>query len=195
MIKISPERQGGLFMSRHSLFLRYSLLLLVLAGLVLAAACNIPKDEEIKSWMQIVDVETKWVSKEYRAWPPKLTLVPAISFRVKNVSPKPLTYINFNAIFKFKDDEENLGDNYLAGIRGTPVPPGELSPVILMKSNFGVEGKSLASFQNNPMWKQVAVKLFAQTQGSSHVLLGTYTCSRTIDFKEPEPAAKPAPKK
>jgi hypothetical protein len=26
-------------------------------------------------------------------------------------------------------------------------------------------------------------------------LLGTYICSRTIDFKEPQPAAKPAPKK
>jgi hypothetical protein len=181
-------------MSRHSLFLRTSVFVLVLAGMVWAAACSIPKEEEIKSWMQIVDMETKWVSKEYRAWPPKLTLVPAISFRVKNVSPKPLTYINFNAIFKFKDDEENLGDSYLAGIRGTPVPPGELSPVIFMKSNFGVEGNSLASFTNNPMWKQVIVRLFAQTRGSGPVLLGTYICSRTIDFKEPAPAA-PAPKK
>jgi hypothetical protein len=183
-------------MNRPSPFCRYSIPLLVLAGLVLATACTpTPTDQELKAMIQIVDMETKWISKEYRAWPPKLVLVPAISFRVKNMSAKPLTYMNFNAIFKFKDDEENLGDNFLSGIGSTPLPPGELSPVIHMKSNFGVEGNSLASFENNPMWKVVIVKLFVQSRGSNPVLLGTYTCSKKIDFKEPEPVSPPPPKK
>jgi hypothetical protein len=183
-------------MSRPPLIFRYSIPAFVLAGLVLAMACqSTPTDKELKAMMQVVDMETTWVSKEYRAWPPKLVLVPAISFRVKNTSAKPLSYINFNAIFKFKEDEENLGDCFLSGIGGTPLPPGELSPVIQMRSNFGVEGKSLASFKNNPMWKVVMVKLFTQTRGSNHVLLGTYTCSRKIDFQEPEPISVPPPKK
>ncbi len=183
-------------MSRPPLFFRYSIPAFVLAGLLLAIACQpTPTDKELKAMMQVVDMETKWVSKEYRAWPPKLVLVPAISFRVKNTSAKPLTYINFNAIFMFKDDEENLGDNFLSGIGGRPLPPGEFSPVIHMKSNFGVEGKSLASFKNNPMWKLVVVKLFTQSRGSNPVLLGSYTCSRKIDFQEPEPVSAPAPKK
>lgn len=164
-------------------------------GLVLSPACTpAPTEAEMKDLLEIQDVQTKWVSKEYRAWPPKLILVPSISFRVKNISDKPLTYVNFNAIFKFKDDQENLGDCFLAGIRGTPVPPGGMSPVIDMVSNFGVEGKTLASFENNPMWKPVIIKLFAQRGGSDHILMGTYPCSRTIDFVEPAPA-DPAPGK
>jgi hypothetical protein len=50
-----------------------------------------------------------------------------------------------------------------------------------------VEGKSLAQFKDNPQWKPMICKLFIQSKGSVHVLLGEYEISREIDFKEPEP--------
>ncbi len=59
--------------------------------------------------------------------------------------------------------------------------------MITMKSNYGVEGKSLATFKDNPYWKPVVVKLFVQSKGSIHVPLGEWDISKTIDFKEPEP--------
>lgn len=62
--------------------------------------------------------------------------------------------------------------------------PGELSEVITLKSNYGVEGKTLQSFQNNPYWKPVIVQLFARAHGSDFVLLGEWEVSKTIDFKE-----------
>ncbi len=159
----------------------------VLLSLVWLPACKSTSPEELKNSVEIVDIETKWVAKAYQPWPPKLILVPAISFRVKNVSSKPLNYLNFNAIFKFKDEKENLGDNFLAAIRKEPVLPGEMSPVITLKSNFGVEGKTLASFKDNPQWRPVVCRLFIQSKGSPHIFLGEYDISRTIDFKEPEP--------
>ncbi|MCR4409729.1 MAG: hypothetical protein QHH43_06730 [Candidatus Saccharicenans sp.] len=159
------------------------MLSLIISGLFFPA-CKKMSTEELKNSMEIIDVETKWVSKEYRAWPPKLVLVPVISFRVKNISDKPLTYVNFNAIFKFKDETKNLGDNFLAAIRKKPVMPGEVSPVITLKSNYGVEGKTLDSFKNNPYWKPVVVKLFARSFGSEFVLLGEWEVSKNIDFKE-----------
>jgi len=143
--------------------------------------------EELKASVEIVNVETKWVAKTYQPWPPRLILVPVISFQVKNISNKPLNYVNFNAIFKFKDETENFGDNFLAAIRKEPVAPGELSKVITLKSNFGSEGRSLASFKDNPGWKPTVCRLFIQSKGSPHVLLGEYDVSRKIDFKEPEP--------
>ncbi|UCC38859.1 MAG: hypothetical protein JSV96_13705 [Candidatus Aminicenantes bacterium] len=149
--------------------------------------------EELKASIELTDIETKWVKKIYMPWPQQLTLVPAISFRVKNLTDKPLRYINFNAVFKLKDDYENLGDSFLSAIRGEPIMPGELSEVILLKSNYGVEGKSLNSFKNNPHWRMSFVRLFAQSKGSQHVLLGEWDISKKIDFKEPEPF--PPPKK
>ncbi len=153
---------------------------------LLLSACKGVSPEELKASVEITEVSSKWVEKTYQPWPPKLTLVPTISFRVKNVSDRPLNYLNFNAIFKFKDEQENLGDNFLAAIRKEPILPGESSPVITLKSNFGVEGKSLASFKDNPQWKPMICRLFIQSKGSPHILLGEYEISREIDFTEPE---------
>lgn len=151
--------------------------------------------EELKSSIELQDVETMWVSKYYQPWPPKLILVPAISFRVRNLTDKPLRYINFNANFRFRDDYENLGDSFLAAIRSEPIPPKELSTPILLKSNYGVEGKTLASFKDNPHWKIVIVRLFVQSRGSQYAEIGQWEISRKIDFKEPEPVGMEKKKK
>ncbi len=151
-------------------------------------ACKNPSDGEIKAALEVVDIQTKWVAKDYRQWPqPKLVLVPVISFRVKNLTAEPLKYVNFNAIFKRPGDIENLGDSFLAAIRKEPVPSGGLSPVITLKSNFGREGRTLEQFKNFPQELDYVVRLFAQFRGSRLVLLGEYTVSRDIDFKEDQP--------
>jgi len=174
----------------RSFAFRAGLMISVLALSLLPACVRSMSPEELKAAVEVLDVQTKWVSKAYQPWPPKLVLVPVISFRIKNHSSKPLNYVNFNAIFKFRDDQENLGDNFLAAIRKTPVNPGETGPEITLKSNFGVEGKSLASFKDNPQWRPVVCKLFVQSKGSPHVLLGQYDISRTIDFQEPAPVGQ-----
>jgi hypothetical protein len=158
----------------------------VLAAILMNSCKSVP-DDELKASIQVTDVETKWVSKHYQPWPPRLILVPVVSFRVKNVGAKPLEHVNFNAIFKFKGDPENLGDNFLAAIRGKIVMPGESSEIITLKSNFGVEGKTVASFKDNVQWKPTEVKIFARSKGSQFVLLGEWDISRTIDFVEPAP--------
>lgn len=168
-------------------YTHFSLLMAILIVFSFLAACTSTNPEELKNSVEIVNVSSSWVAKVYQPWPPKLILVPTISFQVKNVSEKPLNYLNFNAIFKFRDDQENLGDNFLAAIRKEPVPPAAASEVITLKSNFGVEGKSLASFKDNPQWRPVMCRLFIQSKGSPHILLGEYEISRQIDFKEPEP--------
>lgn len=143
--------------------------------------------KDLRASIEIKDVETKWMEKVYQPWPPKLILAPAVSFRVKNLTKKPLRYINFNAIFKEKDENVNMGDCFLATIREEPLLPNETSNVILLKSNYGVEGKSLATFKNNPQWKLYTVTLYAQSKGSQYVNLGKWQVSRKIDFTEPEP--------
>jgi hypothetical protein len=168
---------------------RYALTAALLGALTLAVlpACKTMSSEELKSSLEVVDYSSAWVSKYYQPWPPRLILVPQISFRIKNIGKKPLTYVNFNAIYQFKGDPENFGDAFRAAIRGKAVPPGGTSDLIVLKSNLGVDGKNLAGIRDNPQWKQAFVRLFAISKGSTPVLLGVYDVSRTIDFKEPEP--------
>jgi hypothetical protein len=173
---------------------RYVFLLIVIAAAVVIVfalqklgVMTSMTAEDLDQAIEIVEVKTSWVDKYYQPWPPRLILVPTISFRVKNKTDKPLRYINFNASFRFRDDFENLGDAFLAAIRNDPVPPAGISDPIFLKCNYGVEGKTLASFKDNPHWKVVIVKLFAQSSGSQFLPLGEWEVSKKIDFKEPEP--------
>ena len=171
--------------------------LLVLSGFLfwLTGCSKGMPAEELEASVEIVDIDTRWEEKYYQPWPPKLILVPAISFRIKNVGENPLQYVYCNGIFKLEDDNENLGDNFVAGIRGKPVNPGETSETISLQSFQGVEGQNLAHFKDNPAWKAAVVKLFVKSKGSQYVLVGEYKVSRKINFTEPEPVGqKPQPK-
>jgi hypothetical protein len=168
---------------------RFALPVAVLGVLALAVlpGCKTVSSDELKASIEVVDYTSAWVSKYYQPWPPRLILVPQISFRIKNISSKSLTYVNFNAVYNFRGDPENFGDAFMAAIRGKAVPPGGTSDLIVLKSNLGVDGKNLAGIRDNPQWKQAQVRLFAISKGSTPVLLGVYDVSRDIDFKEPEP--------
>jgi len=164
-----------------------SVLVLAVLALAVLPACKTMSSEELKSSIEVLDYASSWVSKYYQPWPPRLVLVPQISFRIKNIGAKPLTYVNFNAVYQFKGDPENFGDTFLAAIRSKAIPPGGMSDLIILKSNLGVDGKNLAGIRDNPQWKQAFVRLFAISKGSHPVLIGVYDVSRDIDFKEPEP--------
>lgn len=151
--------------------------------------------EELKASVELVDIDTRWEKKYYQPWPPKLILVPAISFKIKNIGEIPLQYVYCNAIFKFEDENQNLGDNFVAGIGGDPVNPGELSDTISLQSFQGVEGQNLAHFEGNPAWQVAEAKVFVKSKGSQYVEVGNYKISRKINFQEPDPVGmEPQPK-
>lgn len=161
---------------------------LVLILILIQIGCKRPPTtEELKASIEIIEVGTKWVKKSYQPWPPKLILVPAITFRVKNLTDKTMRYLSFTATFRFHDESKNLGDGFMPGLPGEPIPPGGVSEPILIRSSLGVEGKNLSHFRSSPHWKPTVVKLFARAEGSHYALLGEWAVSREIDFKEPEP--------
>jgi hypothetical protein len=129
--------------------------------------------EELEGAFELLDVDTKWVEKTYQAWPPKLVIVPAITFKIKNVSDAPLKYLYVNANFKFRDDVANLGDGFIQAIRGEPLMPGDTTLEHFKSSSF---------FQS----KIVDVKIFVKSQGSQYIPVGEWEISKNIDFKEPE---------
>jgi len=144
--------------------------------------------EELEGSFELLDIETKWVEKTYQPWPPKLVLVPAISFKIKNISDAPLKYVYINANFKFRDDVAILGDGFIEAIRGEPLMPGDTSETILLKSTHGIDGQNLEHFKSSPFFqsKVVDVKVFAKSQGSQYIPVGEWEVSKNIDFKEPE---------
>jgi len=171
------------------------ILAVVILAIIVAAAAHFTglwktmSHEDLEGSFELMDIETKWVEKTFQPWPPKLILVPAISFKIKNVSEEPLKYVYFNANFKFRDDVANLGDGFIEAIRGKPLMPGETSELILLKSTHGIDGQNLEHFKISPFFqsKIVDVKVFAKSQGSQYIPVGEWEVSKNIDFKEPEP--------
>lgn len=161
--------------------------LAILASFLLSVpACKKITEAEVKAAMEVEIIDTKWVDKEYRSWPkPMLKLVPAVVFRIKNLTAEPMKYVNFNGIFKEKLAVQNVGDQFLAAIRNEAVAPGGWSEPITLKSNFGYEGTSVANFKDNPAFRPLWVKIYAQWKGSRHTLLGEWPVAMKIDFKEP----------
>ncbi len=172
------------------------LLLLLAASVLWTTGCaESISGEELKASVELIDIDTRWEKKYYQPWPPKLTLVPAISFKIKNVGEKPLQYVYVNGIFRLQGENKSMGDNFVAGIRGEPVLPGETSEVISLQSFHGVEGNNLAHFKNNPAWKTSIVKIFLKSKGSQYVEIAEYEISKRINFTEPEPVGMdPQPK-
>ena len=141
---------------------------------------QLDQTEKVTSPIQIVDVETKWVKRSKHPSlpsPPKVLIVPAIQFRVKNITQEPLENLAFKAVFKFKDTLEKLGDCFYGGII---LSPGETSKILLLKSNYGVEGKTKESFIDNPNWKIVEVELFVEYNRFS-IPLGKYNIDHKIE--------------
>jgi hypothetical protein len=169
---------------------RYPAALAALAVLstLMLTACKTPSIDQVKASLEVANVRTKWMVKDYKQWPqPKLVLVPMVEFQVRNKTAEPIKYINFNGVFAKPGDNQNLGDNFLAAIRNEPVPPGDLSPVITLKSNWGREGRNLEQFKQFPKELEYNVRIYAQFGGSRHALLGEFPVSSDIDFKEDQP--------
>ena len=163
------------------------LILAVMALIIFPTACgNIPNTEELKNYFEVLDFNSKWVKKYYSPWPEKLTLVPQISFRIKNLTEKAIKHVYFNAIFKVRGIQEVQGDDLYSALSKKPLMPGEVSDIITMTSNYGAEGKRLNDFKSNPVWK-ATVKLFVKYKGSRYALIGEWDVSREIDFEPDKP--------
>ena len=166
------------------------LICIAVALTFIQTSCNVPTTEDLKTYFEVLDLQSKWVKKYYSPWPQKLILVPSISFQVKNLSDRPLKYVYFNAVFKQMGEVESRGDNLYTAMTKKPLLPGEVSDVIVMKSNYGVEGKNLLDFKRNPGWNPWTINLFVKVKGSRYALLGEWNISKEIDFEEAEPIGK-----
>ncbi len=158
-----------------------ALLLVLLIGaawLIRSAIRGQVGPDDIEKGLQIVESDSIWVDKESEE-PGKISIVPSISFRVKNVGDKPLGTLKFIGIFEVIDGGEQIGDGNIP-ILDTPLLPGEVSPLLTITSRYGYSASSKAAFvQNAAEWKAVRVRLLAR-KNSAPGKLGTLEISRRI---------------
>jgi hypothetical protein len=111
-----------------------TLLLLGLCTAVVSAGCGGPS-VDLAQGLEIIDVSTGWHDEGIVDGQNKL--VPRIDFRLKNVSDQPLPALQVNCVFRRVNETEELGSGFVWVTRSNALNPGETTPVLSIRSNFG----------------------------------------------------------
>lgn len=160
--------------------LRILLLSLVIGAVLLVRSAFRAQvsPEEIERSLKVVESESIWVDKESEE-PGKISIVPSVTFRVKNVGKRPLASLKFIGIFEIIEGGEQIGDGNIPQLEN-PLNPGETSPSLTITSRYGYSASSKEAFlSNSAEWKAVRVRLLAR-KNSAPGKIGTFEISRSI---------------
>jgi len=137
--------------------------------------------EKIGKVLQIFEQDSVWVEKSRILTSKKVTIVPSITLRVKNVGTEPMQDVIFKGEFLFEDTGEKLSEGTAMALKKA-LGPGEISKDISIRSDLGYDGKSKAAFVRNPRdWRRVKVKIFAKQLDYEYVLLGIYPIQQKVE--------------
>ena len=89
--------------------------------------------------LEPTDVVTGWYDEGIVEG--KNKLVPSVSFKLRNKSDGAVRSVQVNAIFKRGDEAEPWGDHYGWAIQGEPLPPGQTTRDIVLRSGLGYTGE------------------------------------------------------
>lgn len=152
--------------------------ILLLAFFIKAVIMDTMTPEDVTKAIEVTWQDTVWVDKEVT--PNEVKVVPSIRFKVKNVGPKTLEYVNFEGVFRIEETDKELGSGGALEFKDG-LEPGKESGEIFIKSNFGYSGSSKAAILKNKEWKQIRVTLYARTKGSGPAVIGdTYRVKKVI---------------
>ena len=111
-------------------------------GVALAAALTLTSctSRDVRTDLQIVEVQSGWqdISESGSL---TIKIVPAIAFKLKNVSLAPIDGVQLTAVFRRNQDSANVDDPFVRAIgSANPLAPGATTGPIVMRSKFGFTG-------------------------------------------------------
>jgi len=177
---------------QNSKFWLWAVLLLVLAGFALVYKKSVMNTAmtpaELKAAVELFDISSQWkVNQKVEDEDFKgIVLVPEVSFRVRNVSKKKLSYVYLLGVFRFMDSGKVIGEGYQMALRQA-LPPGEASGRIILNAGFGYRATSAAAFERYKQdWRNSFCEVFAKSHNSGLTMLKTFYVSRRIEGQDVE---------
>jgi hypothetical protein len=143
---------------------------------------------ELKAAVELFDISSQWTVNEkvndedFQG----IILVPEVSFRIRNVSRKKLSYVFLLGVFRFMDSGKVIGEGYRMALRRA-LPPGGESGRILLNAGFGYRATSAAAFEKYKRdWRNSFCEVFAKSHNSGFTQLKTFYISRKISGQDIE---------
>ncbi len=169
----------GLEVSKKFVYVMAAVTIVIGAILILIALKSHENPQAIRDGVELTELDSYWSLKA--ANPGEVTMVPTITFRIRNKRTAPLDYVKVNGIFTIVGENRALGDAFAYPIQGEPLQSNVASPQVRLKCNYGYSASSRQAFLNNPGFKPVEIKIFIESRSSGPVPMGTYRISRRIE--------------
>lgn len=153
--------------------------------------------DKLKSSIELVDISSQWLVKEKIVEPDfkGVILVPEVSFRIRNVGSRKLSFVFLLGVFRFLDNGRTIGEGYQMALR-QPLRPGGESGIVNLRCGFGYRASSAEAFEKNRKdWRNAFTEVFAKSKNSKLVLIKTFYISRIISGQDIEVKTAPLPKK
>ena len=116
---------------------------LLLSAAVVASACE---SRDVQKDLSIVEVRTGWYDLGVVA-EGKTKIVPSISLKLKNISEKPISGVQIDAVFRsLKEPDKIIDEHFVPGVASNAsLLPGNSTPPIVLRSKWGFTGTETRS--------------------------------------------------
>jgi hypothetical protein len=138
--------------------------------------------QQLKSSLEFFEISSQWVVNEqindedFKG----VILVPEVSFRIRNIGKKDLSYVFLLGVFRFMDNGKFIGEGYQMALR-KPLPPGGETARITLKAGFGYRASAVEAFEKNrENWRNSQCDLFVKSHNSGLTAVKTFYVSRRI---------------
>jgi hypothetical protein len=157
---------------------------IILAGLILPAAACAPA-VNVKKDLLILDVTTGWfdagIVKDVEG--EKNKLVPAISFRLRNVTTdKTIASVQINAVYyRVAEPDMEWGTTWVRGIGSDGLKPGAVSEPFVLRGDRAYTGlQPRLQMLQNAAFVDATVNIMAKYGADQWVKLATFPITRQL---------------
>ena len=149
----------------------------VSAAVVSAPACGPGAD--VSTAIQVLEVSSGWYDAGIVNGQNKL--VPSVTFKLKNISDKPVTTLQANVLFHRVNSPEEWGSGFLRVAGSQGLQAGATSEPLTVKSDLGYTGtETRADMLKNSQFVDAKVRILAKAGSNYWHPLGEYPIERRL---------------
>jgi hypothetical protein len=165
-------REAGVYTHVRTAF-RLPVLLLILTTIACSPTVDLTRGLRIES------IATGWY--EASAAEGHIKLVPAVSFRLANVSNRTLRTLQVNAIFKRVTEDTEWGSGFRTVAGSTGLLPTNTSDSLFLRSELGYVGtESRLDLLKNSRFVDARVDIYAKYEATTWAPIGHFAIARIL---------------
>ena len=149
----------------------------VSAAVVSAPACGPGAD--VSTAIQVLEVSSGWYDAGIVNGQNKL--VPSVTFKLKNISDRPVTTLQANVLFHRVNSPEEWGSGFLRVAGSEGLQAGATSDMLTVKSDLGYTGtETRADMLKNSQFVDAKVRILAKAGSNYWHPLGEFPIERRL---------------